>query len=54
MQAELEITANLRGPLVVEGRGYRVLNSAPGAVLRAPLFTLAEEDTEPSRAVDAA
>jgi flagellar assembly factor FliW len=51
----LEITANLRAPLmVVDGRGYQVLNSAAGASLRAPLFTLAEEDPEPSRAVDAA
>jgi flagellar assembly factor FliW len=30
---------NLRAPLVVwEGRGHQVLNTAPGAELRAPLF----------------
>lgn len=51
----LEITANLRAPLiVVDGHGYQVLNGAAGASLRAPLFTVAEEDTAPSQAVDAA
>ncbi len=34
---------NLRAPLVVwEGRGHQVLNTAPGAELRAPLFGGAE------------
>jgi flagellar assembly factor FliW len=34
-----DVLVNLRAPLVVqEGRGYQVLNSAPGAELRVPLF----------------
>jgi flagellar assembly factor FliW len=37
----LDITANLRAPLVVlDGRGYQVLNDHPEAPLQAPLFTL--------------
>jgi flagellar assembly factor FliW len=44
----LETTANLRAPLViVEGRGYQVLNNAPDASLRAPLFEIA--DPAPAR-----
>lgn len=32
-------TVNLRAPLVIwEGRGHQVINTAPGADLRAPLF----------------
>lgn len=32
-------TVNLRAPLVVwQGRGHQVINTAPGAELRAPLF----------------
>jgi flagellar assembly factor FliW len=58
----LEITANLRAPLViVEGRGYQVLNAAPGASLRAPLFAVAASEPLPAvehgerpQAVDAA
>jgi flagellar assembly factor FliW len=51
----LEITANLRAPLVVsDGRGYQVLNGATGASLRAPLFTLPTEQTGEQQAVDAA
>jgi flagellar assembly factor FliW len=52
----LEITANLRAPLVIgEGRGYQVLNSATDASLRAPLFALANEGTvEQPQAADAA
>ncbi|HST56894.1 MAG TPA: flagellar assembly protein FliW [Solirubrobacteraceae bacterium] len=48
-----EITVNLRAPIVVsEGRGYQVLNTVPGAKLRAPLFG---EAAAPERsAVDAA
>ncbi len=35
-------TVNARAPLVVwRGRGYQVLNTAPGADLRAPLFAAA-------------
>ncbi len=34
-----DVVVNLRAPLVVlEGRGYQVLNTAPGAELRVPLF----------------
>jgi flagellar assembly factor FliW len=41
----LDITANLRAPLVViDGRGYQVLNAAPDSPLRAPLFVLATEE----------
>jgi flagellar assembly factor FliW len=37
----LDITANLRAPLVVlEGRGYQVINTNEDAPLQAPLFTL--------------
>ncbi len=52
----LDITANLRAPLVIhDGRGYQVINANPDALLRAPLFTLAEQPAaEPSRAAGAA
>ena len=34
-----EFTANLRAPLVIaDGIGHQVINEAPGAELRAPLF----------------
>ncbi len=34
-----DFTANLRAPLVIhDGIGRQVLNEAPGAELRAPLF----------------
>jgi flagellar assembly factor FliW len=34
-----EFTANLRAPLVIaDGVGHQVINEAPGAELRAPLF----------------
>jgi flagellar assembly factor FliW len=34
-----EITANLKAPIVVhEGRGFQVINEAPGAEVRTPLF----------------
>jgi flagellar assembly factor FliW len=37
----LDITANLRAPLVVlEGRGYQVINTSDPAPLQAPLFRL--------------
>ena len=40
----LDITANLRAPLViVDGRGYQVLNMSEDATLQAPLFTLAAQ-----------
>jgi flagellar assembly factor FliW len=40
----LDITANLRAPLVIlEGRGYQVLNMDEDASLQAPLFTLAAQ-----------
>jgi flagellar assembly factor FliW len=38
----LDTLVNLRAPIVVwEGRGHQVLNTAPGAELRAPLFDTA-------------
>jgi flagellar assembly factor FliW len=40
----LDITANLRAPLVIlEGRGYQVLNMDEDALLQAPLFTFAAQ-----------
>jgi len=34
-----DFTANLRAPLaIVDGVGHQLLNQAPGAELRAPLF----------------
>ena len=37
----LDITANLRAPLVIlDGRGYQVINTREDAPLQAPLFTL--------------
>lgn len=37
-----QTTVNLRAPLVIwQGRGHQVINSAPGAELRAPLFAAA-------------
>jgi flagellar assembly factor FliW len=52
----LDITANLRAPLVVlDGRGYQVINTAANAPLQAPLFTVAPAQTaEPARSADAA
>jgi flagellar assembly factor FliW len=40
----LDVTANLRAPLViVERRGFQVINADESAPLRAPLFKLASE-----------
>jgi flagellar assembly factor FliW len=53
----LDITANLRAPLVViDGRGYQVLNAAPDSPLQAPLFVLPTEESsgQPARSADAA
>ncbi len=52
----LDITANLRAPLVINGaRGYQVINTVEGAPLQAPLFVLAESaDTERAASADAA
>ena len=53
----LDITANLRAPLVViDGRGYQLLNAAPESPLRAPLFVLPAEASpaQPARSADAA
>jgi flagellar assembly factor FliW len=52
----LDVTANLRAPLViVEGRGYQVINTAEDSPLRAPLFTLAEQPpATQSQSLDAA
>jgi flagellar assembly factor FliW len=52
----LDITANLRAPLVIaDGRGYQVINTAPEASLRAPLFVLPPQPpAENSQTVDAA
>ena len=39
-------TVNLRAPLVLwQGRGHQVINTAPGAALRAPLFAQATGGT---------
>lgn len=46
MPDPLEITANLRAPLVIHaGHGYQVLNTSEDAPLRAPLFELASEQS---------
>ena len=56
----LDITANLRAPLVIlDGRGYQVINTSEDAPLQAPLFTLpaqaaSERAAEPARSADAA
>jgi flagellar assembly factor FliW len=53
----LDITANLRAPLVViDRRGYQLLNAAPESPLRAPLFVLPTEESseQPASSVDAA
>jgi flagellar assembly factor FliW len=40
----LDITANLRAPLmIIDGRGYQVINTNENAPLQAPLFTLAAQ-----------
>jgi flagellar assembly factor FliW len=39
-----ETTVNLRAPLVIwQRRGHQVINTAPGAELRAPLFAVAAQ-----------
>jgi flagellar assembly factor FliW len=44
MSSPLDMTANLRAPLVIEhGRGYQVINTSEPAPLQAPLFTLRAE-----------
>lgn len=52
----LDITANLRAPLVIlDGRGYQVLNNSDDAPLQAPLFTLpAHVSAQRPRSADAA
>lgn len=48
-----DVVVNLRAPLVVlEGCGYQVLNTAPGADLRVPLF--ASADPTPRHGADGA
>lgn len=43
-----QTTVNLRAPLVIwRGKGYQVINTAPGAELRAPLFAPAVEQHQP-------
>jgi flagellar assembly factor FliW len=45
-----EIVVNLRAPLIVwEGRGHQVLNTAPGAELRVPLFAPPDPTPEHER-----
>ena len=45
----LDITANLRAPLVISGgRGVQVINALDGAPLQAPLFVLAEQTGAPA------
>jgi flagellar assembly factor FliW len=44
-----EFAANLKAPILVRsGRGYQVINQAPGCSLRAPLFDLAAPDPDPA------
>jgi flagellar assembly factor FliW len=51
----LDITANLRAPLVIQdGRGYQVINTSDDAPLQAPLFTLPAQAAERARSADAA
>jgi len=52
----LDITANLRAPLVIDGgRGFQVINTVEGAPLQAPLFVLAESaEAEQASSADAA
>jgi flagellar assembly factor FliW len=52
----LDITANLRAPLVIhERRGYQIINLSDDAPLQAPLFTMAEPQVAtPVRSADAA
>jgi flagellar assembly factor FliW len=55
-----EVTVNLRAPLVIlDGKGYQVLNKSKNAPLQAPLFEIAAQSQaaavpEPARAADAA
>lgn len=46
-----DFTANLRAPIIIAaGRGHQVVNQAPGARLRAPLFeALAADATPPAK-----
>jgi flagellar assembly factor FliW len=49
------ITVNLRAPILVsEGLAYQVINSAPGAEFRAPLFTVLAADASAQPVTDAA
>jgi flagellar assembly factor FliW len=44
-----DFVANLRAPiLVIAGRGYQVINQAPGSELRTPLFSEVEVETNGS------
>jgi flagellar assembly factor FliW len=44
-----DFTANLRAPILIwEGRGYQVINHAPGRELRAPLFAGVEVEAGPT------
>ena len=48
-----EFTANLRAPIVIaDGIGQQVINEAPGAELRAPLFAELAPRPPPSRPPD--
>ena len=49
------ITVNLRAPILVSGgQGYQVINGAPGAEFRAPLFTVLAADAAAQPVTDAA
>jgi flagellar assembly factor FliW len=52
----LDITANLRAPLLIlDGRGYQVINTNEHATLRAPLFVAPEQPpAREASSVDAA
>jgi flagellar assembly factor FliW len=46
-----DFVANLRAPIIVHaGRGYQVINQAPGSELRAPLFPATAEQSASSAA----
>ena len=44
-----EFTANLKAPILIrDGQAYQVINQAPDAQLRAPLFARLETEDEPA------
>ncbi len=44
-----EFTANQKAPILIrDGHAYQVINQAPGAQLRAPLFASLDTEREPA------